>query len=78
MSLVRLWERHSPRSARSRGEAEREAEWEGNTRAAELAEARNCLRHVYGRFTEGSAFADLQEAAALIGSHPRQGVGETG
>jgi tetratricopeptide (TPR) repeat protein len=35
--------------------------------AAELAEARQCLCEVYSRFTEGFAFPDLQEAAALIG-----------
>lgn len=35
--------------------------------AAELAEARDCLHEVYGRFTEGFAFPDLQEAAALMG-----------
>jgi DNA-binding SARP family transcriptional activator len=40
---------------------------QGETRAAELAEARSCLRAVYARFTEGFAFLDLQEAAALIG-----------
>jgi tetratricopeptide (TPR) repeat protein len=41
---------------------ERQAE----TSAAELAEARQRLREVYGRFTEGFAFPDLQDAAALI------------
>jgi len=30
---------------------------------------------VYARFTEGFAFPDLQEAAALIGNHPGQGSG---
>lgn len=54
-SLVRL--RHSLRS-------------HGETRAAELAEARQCLRDVYGRFTEGFAFPDLQDAAALLGTSP--------
>jgi hypothetical protein len=34
--------------------------------AAELAEARQCLREVYGRSTEGFGFPDLQEAAALM------------
>jgi tetratricopeptide (TPR) repeat protein len=59
MSLVRLRERHhDPRS---------EAEWEGEGCAAELAQARDSLREVYGRFTEGFALPDLQEAAALIG-----------
>jgi len=64
MSLVRLRERqHGPSSAGCRGEAE----GEGGACAAELAEARACLRALYGRFTEGFAFPDLQEAAALIG-----------
>jgi adenylate cyclase len=40
---------------------------QGEARAAELAEARSSLRDVYGRFTEGFAFPDFQEAAALIG-----------
>jgi tetratricopeptide (TPR) repeat protein len=40
---------------------------QGQAFAAELAKARQCLRKVYGRFTEGFAFPDLQEAAALIG-----------
>jgi len=40
---------------------------QGEAYAAGLAEARRCLREVYGRFTEGFAFADLQEATALIG-----------
>ncbi len=34
--------------------------------AAELAKARSHLRDVYARFTEGFAFPDLQEAAALL------------
>jgi DNA-binding SARP family transcriptional activator len=59
MSLVRLRQRHDgPRS---------EAEGEGQTYAAELAEARQCLREVYGQFTEGFDFPDLQDAAALLG-----------
>jgi DNA-binding SARP family transcriptional activator len=41
---------------------ERQAE----TSPAELAEARQRLREVYARFTEGFAFPDLQDAAALI------------
>jgi hypothetical protein len=40
---------------------------QGESYAAELAEARNGLREVYGRFTERFAFPDLQDAAALIG-----------
>jgi hypothetical protein len=40
---------------------------QGETYAAELAEARRCLRDVYTCFTEGFGFLDLQEAAALIG-----------
>lgn len=39
---------------------------QGEAFAAELAEARQCLGEVYGRFTEGFALPDLQEAAALI------------
>jgi adenylate cyclase len=39
---------------------------QGETCAAELAEARQCLREVYERFTEGFDFADLRDAAALI------------
>ena len=35
--------------------------------AADLEEARACLREVYGRFTEGFGLPDLQEAAQLIG-----------
>jgi hypothetical protein len=56
---VRLRQRHQgPRS---------EAEWESPGCAAELAAARQCLRDIYARFTEGSASPDLQDAAALIG-----------
>jgi hypothetical protein len=51
-------------------------ERQGDAFAAELAEARQRLREVYGRFTEGFDFPDLQDAAALIGNHPRQGIGE--
>jgi hypothetical protein len=40
---------------------------QGAAFAAELAEARLRLREVYTRFTEGFAFPDLREAAALIG-----------
>ncbi|HNS52629.1 MAG TPA: BTAD domain-containing putative transcriptional regulator [Anaerolineae bacterium] len=40
---------------------------QGEAFAAELAEARQCLSEVVGRFTEGFALPDLQEAAALIG-----------
>jgi DNA-binding SARP family transcriptional activator/predicted ATPase len=40
---------------------------QGEDSAAELAEARSSLREVFGRFTEGFAFPDLQDAAALIG-----------
>jgi len=43
---------------------------QGETRAAELAEVRQCLRAVYGRFAEGFAFSDLQDAAALLGTNP--------
>jgi len=39
---------------------------QGDSRAAELAEARNCLAGVYGRFTEGFDFPDLKDAASLI------------
>jgi DNA-binding SARP family transcriptional activator len=42
-------------------------ERQGRGRAAELGEARNRLREVYGRFTEGFDFPDLRDAAALIG-----------
>jgi DNA-binding SARP family transcriptional activator len=35
--------------------------------AADLEEARACLREVYGRFTKGFGLPDLQEAAQLIG-----------
>jgi tetratricopeptide (TPR) repeat protein len=38
----------------------------GEAYEAELAEACNCLRDVYACYTEGFAFPDLQEAAALI------------
>jgi tetratricopeptide (TPR) repeat protein len=44
--------------------------------AGEMAEARQRLREVYERFTEGFDFPDLQDAAASIGNHPRQGIGE--
>jgi hypothetical protein len=55
---VRLRQRHhGPRSG---------AEWEGDAYAAELAEARESLRDVYARFTEGFAFPDLVEAKALL------------
>jgi len=50
----------------------------GEANAAELAEARQCLREVYGRFKEGFAFPDLRDAAALIGDPPGQGSGEAG
>jgi len=51
MSLVRLRERPGWRHA-----------------AGKLAEARSCLPRIcYARLTEGFAFPDLQEAAALIG-----------
>ena len=53
MSLVRLRERQ--------GEAHA-----ADLRQADLAEARACLAEVYARFTEGFAFPDLQEAAALM------------
>ena len=43
-------------------------ERQGEAYARELAEARACLRDVYDRFTEGFAFPDLQDAAALIGN----------
>ena len=45
------------------------AAWEGEggaDGAAELAKARRCLAGVYAQYTEGFAFPDLQEAAALI------------
>jgi len=51
-SLVRLRD-----SLRSQGEGS----------AADLAEARQSLTAVYRRFTEGFAFPDLQDAAALLG-----------
>jgi len=53
-------------------------QFQGAAYAAELAEARPCLAAVYGRFTEGFAFPDLLDAAALLGNHPHQGIGETG
>jgi len=62
MSLVRLRERQPS---------------QGVSCDSELAQARERLREVYGQFTEGFAFPDLQEAAALIGNHPPQGIGET-
>jgi hypothetical protein len=40
---------------------------QGEGRPAELAEARNCLAEVYGRFTEGFDFPDLRDAARLLG-----------
>jgi adenylate cyclase len=40
---------------------------QGAAFAAELEEARSCLRNLYARFTEGFSFPDLQEAAQLIG-----------
>jgi hypothetical protein len=46
--------------------------------ATELAEERACLREIYARFTEGFAFPDLRDAAALIGDNPGQGIDETG
>jgi tetratricopeptide (TPR) repeat protein len=55
MSIVRL---------RTRLRAERQ----GEGCAAELAEARERLADVYGKFTEGFDFPDLQDAAALIGA----------
>ena len=51
MSLVRLQEREDAPGAAD---------------ALELAEARNCLAGVHARFTEGFAFPDLQDAAALL------------
>jgi predicted ATPase len=42
-------------------------ERQGDAYAAELTEARRGLAAVYGRFTEGFDFPDLQDAAALIG-----------
>jgi hypothetical protein len=41
-------------------------ERQGAACAAELAEARHCLRDVYARFTEGFSFPDPVEAAALM------------
>jgi hypothetical protein len=40
---------------------------QGRAGVAQLAEARTGLAEVYARFTEGSAYPDLQDAAALIG-----------
>ena len=40
---------------------------QGEANGAELVDARACLSEVYGHFTEGFEFPDLQEAAALIG-----------
>jgi len=70
MSIVRLRERLCD----PRGTAERA----GQACESGLAQARACLAEVYGRFTEGFAFPDLQEAAALIGDLPGQGIGKTG
>jgi len=42
-------------------------ERQGDACPAELAEARLCLAEVCARYTEGFAFPDLQDAAALIG-----------
>ncbi len=39
---------------------------QGEAHRAELHQARACLAEVYGRFGEGFAFPDLQEAAALL------------
>jgi hypothetical protein len=61
MSLVRL---HARVGTERRGER-----W-----ATELAEARDCLREIYARFTQGFAFPDLQDAAALIGNDLRQNI----
>ena len=74
MSLVRLHERrHDPR-----GEAEQAGQaCEADLAQADLGQARARLAEVYARFTEGFAFPDLQEAAALIGNHPGQGSGMT-
>lgn len=47
-------------------------ERQGDGCVAELAEARNRLAEVYGRFTEGFAFADLTEAATLMGETKRK------
>ncbi len=67
MSLVRLHER--------RHDARSKAEREGQVGQADLAQARARLAAVYARFTEGFAFLDLQEAAALIGNHFGQASG---
>ncbi len=42
-------------------------ERQGEGWAAELAEAQQCLREVYGRFTEGFDLPDLKDAAELLG-----------
>jgi DNA-binding SARP family transcriptional activator/tetratricopeptide (TPR) repeat protein len=41
---------------------------QGEAWAVELLEARHYLRALYAQYTEGFAFPDLQEAAALIGA----------
>ena len=41
-------------------------ERQGEVYATELAEAHSCLRDLYAWYTEGFAFPDLQDAAALI------------
>jgi tetratricopeptide (TPR) repeat protein len=40
---------------------------QGQGYSEELAQARACLHSIYARFTEGFAYPDLEEAAALIG-----------
>lgn len=50
-------------------------ERQGEACASELAEARAYLGEVYGRFTEGFAFPDLQEAAALMGDAAGERMG---
>ncbi len=40
---------------------------QGEAYAAELHDARCCLRDLYARFTEGFAFPDLRDAATLLG-----------
>ena len=57
MSIVRL----RTRACTARASAGRQGD------APELAEARNCLAGVYGRFTEGFDFPDLRDAASLLG-----------
>jgi tetratricopeptide (TPR) repeat protein len=60
MSIVRLHTRlRAERASAGR---------QGDGHAAELAEARERLADIYGRFTERFEFPDLQEAAALIGA----------